>query len=175
MTNDMRLYSYMNVYAHCTVYSVCCTVYICMYRISGGLFIHAEFNTADPYTWLVSLEILFISWIISQNPTMYDTKLSLLLLAKFNRRFLCPDSDKQNGRKCADLNYFVVVPLRPRFVNTFFRVVLLNLKKYPIVNIVHMLAESHNTRSRYVFIPPSSPLHSIWKYIFLMATKILIK
>ncbi len=98
-----------------TVYSECC---ICMYRISGGLFIHAEFNTADPYTWLVSLEILFISWIISQNPTRYDTKLSLLLLEKFNRRFLCQESEKQNGRKCVFLNYFV--PSKPGFVNTFF-------------------------------------------------------
>ena len=49
---------------------------------------------------------------------MYDTKLSLLLLAKFNRRFLCQESEKQNGRKCVFLNYFV--PSKPGFVNTFF-------------------------------------------------------
>ncbi len=147
------------------------TVYICMYRISGGLFIHAEFNTADPYTWLVSLEILFISWIISQDPTRYDKKLSFLLWQNVTDIFVSGFRQaKQENMRILKILYHQNLNL-----SILFRVVLLNLKKYSIVNIVHMLAESHNTRSRYVFIPPSSPLHSIWKYIFLIATKILIK
>jgi hypothetical protein len=127
-----------------------------------SFYIHAEFltgkkfNTRYPYTWLVSLEILFISWIIRYYPTRTTRNMKFIAITDaiylimgmyLEVHFL--ESTKIFIPNTGILKQFVSSSGR---TFEFFQSI-----QFCIVNIVHILSNSHNTRSGHVLKAHTTP------------------